>query len=197
MPCEYLILFLMQLLKHLQICMWKQLSSGSVGSVRKWKQVCDVVIRTQLHFLQPVGRSSSCLPQLAVVVLNSAYSVWVVHSPLAFLFSPGLSVRRGYSNLKWLQSYYFKECTYRTKTFIRVFGLIFHKIFVRAAALVSVPPILRLYVSLYSIDTQERVLFMIISNRMQQLNEFLSNGSEVRIKNIQQLYKIHDNVELC
>lgn len=37
---------------------------------------------------------------------------------------------------------------------------------------------------------------MTISNRMQQLYE-LSNDNEVRIKNIQRLYIIHDNVELC
>jgi hypothetical protein len=44
---------------------------------------------------------------------------------------------------------------YRTKTFIRIFDLIFLSIFMRTAAHVSDPPMLRLYISLYSIDTQE------------------------------------------
>lgn len=70
---------------------------------------------------------------------------------------------------------------YETKTFIRIFGLFFLKIFVRASALVSEPPVLRLYVSLYSIGTQESVLFMTISNRMQHLYE-LGNNNVVRIK---------------
>ena len=47
--------------------------------------------------------------------------------------------------------------------------------------LVSEPPMLRLYVSLYSIETQKSVLLMTISNRMQHLYD-LGNNNEVWIK---------------
>lgn len=47
-----------------------------------------------------------------------------------------------------------------------------------------------MYVSLYSIDTRECVNY---DHIMQQLYELLSNDNEVRLKNIKQLYVIHDN----
>lgn len=65
------------------------------------------------------------ITQLAVSLTScpscagTPFNVHVGHNPLAFLFSIALRIQCGYLNLKWCNSYCFKECVYLlTKTSI-------------------------------------------------------------------------------
>jgi hypothetical protein len=154
MPCEYCTLFLFMFILILQL---PKLKHSEIWVLEQpWKMVNKI----WFQMLGNVNRctKSSFKPTLGCNAGNPTRNLTAaVFPPLGvapltehtrsgqgtvFLLSTVLIVCHKYFNLKWLNSYSFKESTYLlTKAFIQVRSLIFLKVSEKATALMDEPPL--------------------------------------------------------